>query len=54
MKVLIQFVKNPEVMKVYDGVSMVTWRPDGRPVIHNRDKSVFTLELDTYKVVSIS
>lgn len=54
MKVLTQYVKNGEIMKVFDGVSMVTWRSDGRPELHLRSGAKFTLETGLYRIISVS
>lgn len=54
MKILYQSTKNGEWVRVIEGVSMITWRSNGDPEIHKRDGSKFTLELDAYKMLSIS
>ena len=54
MKILYQSVRNGDWMRVIDGVSMITWHANGNPEIHKRDGSKFTLELDQYKVISVS
>ncbi len=54
MKILYHSVKNEDYVRVIEGVSMVTWRSDGCPRVHKRDGSSFELELELYKILSIS
>lgn len=54
MKILYQSLKNGEYVRVIEGVSMVTWASNGDPRVHKRDGSSYNLELDQYKILSIS
>lgn len=54
MKVMIQGLKNGDYVKVWDNVTAVTYRSDGRPEIHRRGGSSFVIEPDAYKIISIT
>lgn len=54
MKILIQSVKNPEYMKVWDNVTAVTFRSNGDPEIHRRGGSAFVVEPNVWKLVTIT